>query len=64
LDITRANEIAIENSLTDKVTAVVVILMVFGDTPNNSRNANPGKSLNSLTAIGGHDRQLFDKLLW
>ena len=27
------------------MTAVVVILKVFGDTPNNSQNANPGKSL-------------------
>ncbi len=24
----------------------------------------PGSHFNSLTAIGGHDRQLFDKLLW
>jgi hypothetical protein len=27
------------------VSAVVAILKVFGDKPNNSRNANPGKSL-------------------
>jgi len=45
LDITRANEIAIETSKTGKVTAVVVILKVFGDEPNNSRNTNPGKLL-------------------
>ena len=45
MDITRANEITIENSKTGKMTAVVVILKVFGDTSNNSRNANPGKSL-------------------
>ncbi len=45
MDITRANEIAIENSKTGKVTAVVIILRVFGDTPNNSRNTNPRKSL-------------------
>jgi len=31
---------------TGKVTAVVAILKVFGDKPNNSRNANPEKSLN------------------
>ena len=35
----------IENSTTGKVTAVVAILQVFGDTLNNSRNANPGKTL-------------------
>ena len=45
LDITRANEIAIETSKTGKVTAVVAILKVFGDNLNNSRNANPGKLL-------------------
>jgi hypothetical protein len=28
---------------------VVAILKVFGDTPNNSQNANPGKSLNKPT---------------
>ncbi len=31
LDTIRANEIAIENSKTGKVTAVVAILKVFGD---------------------------------
>ncbi len=31
-DTIRANEIAIENSKTGKVTAVVAILKVFGDT--------------------------------
>jgi len=31
LDIIRANEIAIENSKTGKVTSVVAILKVFGD---------------------------------
>jgi len=46
LDTTRANEIAIENSKTGKVTAVVAILKVFGDNIHNSRNANPGKLLN------------------
>ena len=45
LDITRANEIAIENSKTGKVTLVVSILKVFGVTSYNSRNATPGKSL-------------------
>jgi len=46
LDTIRANEIAIENSKTGKVTAVVAILKVFGDNTCNSRNANPGKLLN------------------
>jgi hypothetical protein len=46
LDTIRANEIAIENSKTGKVTAVVGILKVFGDKICNSRNANPGKLLN------------------
>ena len=46
LDTIRANEIAIENSKTGKVTAVVAILKVFGDNTRNSRNANPGKLLN------------------
>jgi hypothetical protein len=46
LDTIRANEIAIENSKTGKVTAVVVILKVFGDKIDNSRNANPKKLLN------------------
>jgi len=45
LDITRANEIAIETSKTGKVTAVVGMLKVFGDKPNNSRNTYPGKLL-------------------
>ncbi len=44
LDIIRANEIAIENSKTGKVTAVVAILKVFGDK-RNSRNSNPRKLL-------------------
>jgi hypothetical protein len=44
LDIIRANEIAIENSKTAKVTAVVAILKVFGDK-SNSCNSNPRKSL-------------------
>jgi hypothetical protein len=38
LDTIRANEIAIENSKTGKVTAVVAILKVFGDN-SNSRNS-------------------------
>ena len=42
LDTIRANEIAIENSKTGKVTAVVPILKVFGDNTRNSRSANPG----------------------
>jgi len=46
LDTIRANEIAIENSKTGKVTAVVVILKVFGENICNSRNVNPGKLLN------------------
>jgi hypothetical protein len=46
LDTIRANEIAIENSKTGKVTAVVRILNVFGDNIRNSRNAYPGKLLN------------------
>jgi len=46
LDTFRANEIAIENSKTGKVTVVVAILKVFGDNTRNSRNANPGKLLN------------------
>ncbi len=46
LDTIRANEIAIENSKTGKVTTIVAILKVFGDNIRNSRNANPGKLLN------------------
>jgi hypothetical protein len=45
LDTIRANEIAIENSETGKVTAVVAILKVFGDNTRNSRSSNPGKLL-------------------
>jgi hypothetical protein len=45
LDTIRANEIAIENSKTRKVTAIVTILKVFGDNIHNSRNANSGKLL-------------------
>ncbi len=40
LYIIRANEIAIENSKTGKVTAVVAVLKVFGDK-SNSHNSNP-----------------------
>jgi len=40
LDTIMANEIAIENAKTGKVTAVVAILKVFGDNFTNSRNAN------------------------
>ena len=47
LDTIRANEIAIENSKTGKVTAVMAILLVFGDNTHNSRNANLGKLTNS-----------------
>jgi hypothetical protein len=50
LDVIRANEIAIENSKTGKVTAVVTILKIFGDK-SNSRNSKlrikPNKWLNS-----------------
>jgi len=46
LDTFRANEIAIENSKTGKVTAVVAILKIFGENVNNSWNANPKKLLN------------------
>ena len=45
IDVSKANEIAIETSKTGKVTAVVAILKVFENKPNNSRNANPGKLL-------------------
>jgi hypothetical protein len=49
LDVIRANEIAIENSKTSKVTAVVAILKNFGDK-SNSRNSKllikPNKWLN------------------
>jgi hypothetical protein len=45
----RANEIAIENSKTGKVTAVVAILKIFGENLNNSRYANPKKLLNKPT---------------
>ena len=45
LDTIRANEIAIENSETGKVTAVVAILKVFGDNTRNPRSANPGNLL-------------------
>jgi hypothetical protein len=44
LDIFRANKIAIKNSKTSKVTAVVTILKVFGDK-NNSRNSSNSKLL-------------------
>jgi len=46
LDTIGANEIAIENPETGKVTAVVAMLKVFGDKINNSRNANPKKLIN------------------
>ena len=42
----RANEIAIDNSKTGKVTAVVTILKVFGENIRNSRNAKPRKLRN------------------
>ncbi len=49
LDVIRANEIAIGNSKTGKVTAVVAILKVFGDK-SNSHNSKflikPNKWLN------------------
>jgi hypothetical protein len=40
VDVSNANKIAIETSKTDKVTAVVALLNVFGNKPNNSQNAN------------------------
>jgi len=46
LDTIKANEIAIENSKTGKVTAVVTILKVFGENIRKPWNANPGKLLN------------------
>ncbi len=46
LDTIGANEIAIENSKTGKVTAILAILNVFGDNTRNSRSANTGKLLN------------------
>jgi len=46
LDTIRANESAIENPETGKVTAVITMRKVFGDKINNSRNANPKKLLN------------------
>ncbi len=46
LDIIRANEIAIENSKTGKVTAVVKILKISGNKFGNSRSANPKGLLN------------------
>jgi len=46
LDTIRANEIAIENLKTGKVTAVVEILEVFGENIRKPQNANPGKLLN------------------
>ncbi len=45
LDTIRANEIAIENSKTGKVTAVVAILKVFGGNFRNSHDDNPEKLL-------------------
>jgi hypothetical protein len=49
LDIIWANKIAIKNSKTSKVTAIVAILKVFGDK-SNSRNSKllikPNKRLN------------------
>ena len=45
-DIIKANESAIENSKTGKVTAVIAILKVFGDKFTNSRSANPEKLRN------------------
>jgi hypothetical protein len=47
LDVIRADEIAIENSNTGKVTAVVAIVKVFGDK-SNSRNSK--LLINSLSA--------------
>ncbi len=71
LDTIRANEIAIENSKTGKVTAVVAILKVFGGDTRNSRSANPGKLLNKPNkqlylkkeALNRTTRVLLDKAL-
>jgi hypothetical protein len=49
LDITRVSEIAIKNSKTGKVTAVAMIMSIFGIKSGNSRSANPGKLLNKPT---------------
>jgi hypothetical protein len=46
LDTIRANEIAIENFKTGRVTGVVAILKIFGDKICNSRNTNTEKLLN------------------
>ena len=45
LDITKANEMAIENSKTGKVTAAATIMRVCGGKSSNSRNAILGKML-------------------
>ncbi len=50
LDVIKANEIAIENSKTGKVTAVVAILKVCGDKSNSCNSKlqiKPNKWLNS-----------------
>jgi hypothetical protein len=41
----RANEIAIENSKTGKVTAVVAVLYLYRDKQCNSRSANQKPTL-------------------
>jgi hypothetical protein len=54
LDIIRSNKIAIENSKTGKVTAVVAILKVFGDKSNSGKSKlqiKPNKWLNSKKKI-------------
>jgi hypothetical protein len=43
--ITRDNKIAIENSKTGKVTAVVAIMSIFGKKHGNSQSANLQKLL-------------------
>ena len=45
---TQINKIAIENSKTGEVTAVVTIMIIFGNEYGNSRSANPAKFLIKL----------------
>jgi hypothetical protein len=40
----RADEKALENVKTGKVTAVVVVMHIFGETKSNSPNANAKNS--------------------
>ncbi len=60
LDTIRANEIAIENSKTGKVTAVVAILKVFGFVANfyniNKENNNNNNNNNNSSSSSRHIR--------